>query len=197
MSKKQSGFSAVAALLVVVLIGIIGGTGWYVVNANNKANDTLNNSGLGIAAKPSQKKQSAPAPLPASAPSQDTATQINAILNKGDYQGLAPYMTDSINLVIQSTDFQGDGLSKSKALETISSYLVKSKASLGAELPWDFTGHSDFREKISKTKPCCINTFIDQGHIGISKDNWVVSYRLNNDQKIEAFYIAVSVDTLQ
>jgi cytoskeletal protein RodZ len=55
MSKKQSGFSVVAVLLILVIVGIIGGTGWYVVQANKNTNDTLNNSGLGTAAKSAKK----------------------------------------------------------------------------------------------------------------------------------------------
>jgi hypothetical protein len=58
--KRQSGFSAVAALLILVIVGIIGGTGWYVVQANNKATDTLDNAGLGTTAKAKKKKQTAP-----------------------------------------------------------------------------------------------------------------------------------------
>jgi hypothetical protein len=37
----QHGFSAVALLLLVVLITIIGGTGWYVWNSNKRSNDIL------------------------------------------------------------------------------------------------------------------------------------------------------------
>jgi hypothetical protein len=60
--KDRGGFSAVAALLIIVLIGIIGGTGWYVMQANKKTNDALNNAGLGTVAKASKKKQTTPPP---------------------------------------------------------------------------------------------------------------------------------------
>jgi hypothetical protein len=62
MKKNQSGFSAIAALLILVIVGIIGGTGWYVVQANNKATDTLDNAGLGTTAKAKKKKQTTPTP---------------------------------------------------------------------------------------------------------------------------------------
>lgn len=51
---KQHGFSVVEGLLIFIIIGIIGGTGWYVVNANKNADDTLNNAGLGNATKTSK-----------------------------------------------------------------------------------------------------------------------------------------------
>jgi len=68
MKRNHSGFTAVEGLLVFIIIMIIGGTGWYVVSANKKANDTLNNSGLGTTAKPSKKKQTTPAPAPQADP---------------------------------------------------------------------------------------------------------------------------------
>jgi hypothetical protein len=45
MKRNQCGFTAVAGLLVLVIVAIIGGTGWYVINANKNTDDTLNKSG--------------------------------------------------------------------------------------------------------------------------------------------------------
>jgi hypothetical protein len=59
-SNYQGGFSAVEGLLIFIIVGIIGGTGWYVMNANGKTNDTLDNAGLGTTAKASKKKQTNP-----------------------------------------------------------------------------------------------------------------------------------------
>jgi hypothetical protein len=60
--KSQGGFSAVEGLLIFIIIAVIGGTGWYVVSANKRANDVLNNSGLGTTAKTSKKTNPVPAP---------------------------------------------------------------------------------------------------------------------------------------
>lgn len=48
MKLNQKGFGAVEAILTMVIIGLIGGTGWYVWNAKNSTEDTLkpNNSSL-------------------------------------------------------------------------------------------------------------------------------------------------------
>jgi hypothetical protein len=61
--RNQGGFSAVEGLLIFIIVAIIAGTGWYVMSANNKTNDTLNNAGLGTAAKATKKKQTTPAPV--------------------------------------------------------------------------------------------------------------------------------------
>jgi hypothetical protein len=55
MKRNQCGFTAVAGLLVLVIVAIIGGTGWYVINANKNTDDTLNKSGLGTTTKSSKK----------------------------------------------------------------------------------------------------------------------------------------------
>src|SRR3989344_2360709 len=42
--KNQKGFSLVEGLLILVIVGLLGGTGWYVWNARTKTTDTLNNT---------------------------------------------------------------------------------------------------------------------------------------------------------
>jgi hypothetical protein len=44
MNKKQNGFSVVEGLLIFIIVGILGGTGWYVYNSNKKTNDLLNSA---------------------------------------------------------------------------------------------------------------------------------------------------------
>jgi type II secretory pathway pseudopilin PulG len=40
--KNQKGFSIIEAILILVIVGMIGGIGWYVWSAQNKVNQTLN-----------------------------------------------------------------------------------------------------------------------------------------------------------
>jgi hypothetical protein len=44
MKINEKGFSAVEGLLILIIVSIIGGAGWYVWNANNKAQDSLDNA---------------------------------------------------------------------------------------------------------------------------------------------------------
>jgi predicted negative regulator of RcsB-dependent stress response len=41
MKKPQEGFSAVEALLILIIVAILGGVGWYVWHANNEADKNL------------------------------------------------------------------------------------------------------------------------------------------------------------
>jgi Tfp pilus assembly protein PilX len=43
MKNNQNGFSVVEGLLILVIVGILSGTGLYVWNSNKKTNETLNN----------------------------------------------------------------------------------------------------------------------------------------------------------
>lgn len=43
LRKNQSGFGAIEAILIVVIVGIIGGAGWYVWKSQSEANNTLGN----------------------------------------------------------------------------------------------------------------------------------------------------------
>jgi hypothetical protein len=195
MKKNQYGFSAVEASLILVIVGIIGGTGWYVMRANKNTTDTLINSGLGAAAKTSKKKLTSPSVEQSADPAKGVVAQINGLLNKGEYLQLDTYMADKVSITIQSTDGNAD-FPKVDAAKRIDNYLTKSAASLGAKLPWDFKGHSDIREKISKSE-CCITSFKEQNHIGISQDNLIVAYNLNSNSRIESFYISGSADYIK
>jgi type II secretory pathway pseudopilin PulG len=42
--KNSKGFTIIEGLLIMVILGILGGTGWYVWSSHNKTTDTLNNA---------------------------------------------------------------------------------------------------------------------------------------------------------
>ncbi len=188
MKKNENGFSAVEVLFAIVLIAMIVGIGWYVIKTRNEANKSSNNtqSTSQTPSKPTSQKPVDKTP--------QVVAEINALINKGEYSKLDTYMTDKVLVVRQSTDGNGD-LSKADAAKSISTYLTKSSASLGANLPWDFTGHTESRDKISKSR--IISNYAGLGNIGISANNWVVAYRLNNDLKIDLFYLSISADIIE
>ena len=51
--KRQNGFAAIEALLIAVIIGIVGFTGWYVLNAKKNTDKSLssNNSSTPVIKK--------------------------------------------------------------------------------------------------------------------------------------------------
>jgi hypothetical protein len=44
MKRDSKGFSAVEGLLILIILGILAGVGWYVWKSNNQANKSLNNA---------------------------------------------------------------------------------------------------------------------------------------------------------
>jgi hypothetical protein len=190
--KNQKGFSVVVILLALLLITAIVFTGYYVYDKqrSEKKEETTNvtNDELANATK----KTSSPQPIDKT---KSTVEAINAIIVKGDYQALSDYMTESVQLVVQSTDGSGP-LPKKSAIASISNYLTKSEQSLGADLPWDFTGNPGFRDKVSKSSGI-IKNYVPQGHIAISANNWVLAYRLDDNTKINSFYMSVSADIIE
>lgn len=44
MIKNKSGFAVLETLLILIIIAIIGGTGWYVMTSKSKTNETFSNS---------------------------------------------------------------------------------------------------------------------------------------------------------
>lgn len=52
MKLNQKAFSAVEALLIIVIVGILGGTGYYVYHANKTTNDTLSSAAKDASGSP-------------------------------------------------------------------------------------------------------------------------------------------------
>jgi hypothetical protein len=57
MSKNQNGFSVIEGLLILVIVGILGGVGWYVWDSNKKSNDIYDKTDNNITAKSSPKPE--------------------------------------------------------------------------------------------------------------------------------------------
>jgi len=57
---NQGGFSAIETVLIIVMLGIIGGTGWYVWHSKQAANTALTNASNAQTAVPQGKPQTLP-----------------------------------------------------------------------------------------------------------------------------------------
>jgi hypothetical protein len=174
--RNETGFSTVELILVLVIVALIGVIGFMVHDHKDKTD-------------------SATAPTSRSASSQpgdqtSVTTAINTVINKGDYNGLVPYMSVSVKVVKEGTDAGGTYYSSTMAAATISDFYSKSN---GAELPWDFTGDSNYKSDAAKSTGA-VKEYITQGNIAVSKNNWVLGYNLNNDRKISSFYMSPSVN---
>jgi hypothetical protein len=175
--KDEKGFSTVEVVLVLVIVVLIGIVGFMVYNRKDKT-------------------VPAPAAATNSSASSQTgdetsgATAINTIINKDDYHGLATYMSDSVKVVKEGTDAGGTYYSSTAAAATISDFYSKSN---GAELPWDFTSDGGYKSEAAKSTGA-VKEYIMQGNIAVSKNNWVLGYNLNSNQKISSFYMSPSVN---
>lgn len=59
MKINHKGFSPVAIILLIVLVGLVGATGWYVYNSNKKTNESLNNAQNSVNSAADSKKATA------------------------------------------------------------------------------------------------------------------------------------------
>lgn len=189
MKTHQKGFSAIEILVVVVILGLVGAVGWLVYDRQQSNSDTK--SEVSQTAEKETVKEDA---TPVDKTSQVVA-EINALINKGEYLKLDAYMTDTVFVLRQSTDGNGS-VSKTQAAKSIDTYLTTTSASLGASLPWDFTGHPDFRKKVANSNGI-VKDYAAQGHYALSANNWVLAYSLNDDLKINSFYMSVSADLIE
>lgn len=174
--KNETGFSNIVVILVVVIVALIGVIGFMVYNRKDTAAPVPTTSNSSAASQASDQNS--------------VITVINSVINKGDYHELAAYMSDSVKVVKEGTDVNGSTYSSTAAAATISDFYSKSN---GAELPWDFTSDSNYMASAKKSTGA-VKEYIMQGHIAVSKNEWVLGYNLNSNQKISSFYMSPSVN---
>ncbi len=176
---NEKGISTVEVLLVLVIVALVVVIGLMVYNRRVKTSPTTTAANISTTSQPSGETSG--------------STAINTVINKGDYHGLAALMSDRVKVIKEGTDAGGSYYSSTAAAATISNFYSQSNTSQGAELPWDFTGHSDYRASAKKSTGA-VKEYIPQGHIAVSKNDWVLGYNLNSDQKISSFYVSGSVN---
>lgn len=79
LQRNQNGFTVVEALLVFVIVAIIGGTGWYVYNANKKTNSTYNEADRSSQSTAKFSKKNTKTPAKASIPTAKVHTDQEAV----------------------------------------------------------------------------------------------------------------------
>ena len=93
--RKSQGFTVAEGALILVIVGIVAGTGWYVWNSHNKANNSLNNadSTSRSATSPSLKKSS----------SRNTVDELNSVSSSDCNYSTAKSDTASLVAYINAT----------------------------------------------------------------------------------------------
>ena len=108
MRKNQKGFHALEALLILVLVGIIAGTGWYVWQSNKKTNKTLSEA--------SSVKYSQPTKKQTTSSKSTISTQTNTQLFVIKEWGVKAPHSGNLTLTIQSIDNQSVVVSSKELL---------------------------------------------------------------------------------
>lgn len=189
---KQSGFSTLEALLVVVLVGVVGFAGWYVYDSKNNANNAYNKAAsLSTAVKSSAKatpKKAAPTnstpvkPIISAALKENTAAAIDS----KNTAALGGYMASSVNVVVAGSEKQG---AESTALAVKDLDYFKDSVS-----PWNFS--LDAPTLTSYAGGFYGKYFGTDTIVGKSTDNMVVSFHVNADSKIDVIFMAAAASLL-
>ena len=97
MKARQRGFSAVEGLLILVILGIVGFTSWYVFHSNNNANQAYNNAAT------SGNSQTAASNLSGGAQNQSGATGCSLAMAVGQKDGAAGTFHENLIFTNQGT----------------------------------------------------------------------------------------------
>lgn len=181
---NKTGEKSLSTVVILLVISIVALVGIVIFLAYDKK-DTVVTTPATNNSTPSESAQADADP--------SESTPIDVLVNRGDYFGLAVQMTDTVKVIKEGTDANGSSYSNIEAAAVISDFYSKSDSSGGAELPWDFISIGAFKSDASKSTGA-IKEYIEQGHIAVSKNDWVLAYNLDGNQKITSFYMSPSVN---
>lgn len=191
-SQKQRGFTTLEALLILVVLAIVGFTGWYVYHARSNANANLTSAAnTQVAVKAKAKKTTAKATPVAPTTSVISASlkeNTAAAISSGNTAALEGYMTSSVNVVIAGSEKSG-AESAALAVKDLD-YLNSGTA------PWDF-------DLPAATLTTYQNGFYKQYFtadatiVGQAANGYVVSFGVNASGKIDTVFMSASTDQLQ
>jgi cytoskeletal protein RodZ len=189
---KEQGFASLEVLLIVVIVGILGFTGWYVIRANGNTKDNLSlAAGTNVAVKAKAKKTTTKTTTNTTSSSViSVALKENtaAAISSGNTAALEGYMAASVNVVIAGSEKTG-AETAAKAVSDLS-YLNSGTA------PWNFSVPA-------ATLTTWQNGFYKQYFgqnvtiVGEAANGYVVSFGVNASGKIDTVFMAASADLLQ
>lgn len=189
--KNQDGFSPVEWVLMLVIVGILAGTGWYVYKANSNSKDTLNlAAGTNVAVKQKAKKStttnsSTNASTAYTVPDSLKSNTADSV-KSGNTAALQGYMASSVNVVIAGSEKSGaeSAVLAIKDLDYLNS---------GTD-PWNFA--LDSATLNSYANGAYKSYFGSNTIVGQSANGYVVSFHVNNSGKIDTVFMSSSTDQL-
>ncbi len=190
MRKNQRGFGLLWILLIILLLALLGFAGWRVYDSRNKEAESKN---LPAPAKSADETPAKPTPEKAPADEVDNSQaladlkeNISAAIESGNTAALEGYMTNPITVVFAASEKGGP--------ETPTAAVADLNYLSGAVAPWDFNLSE---ATLNSYKAGFYSQFFEDGtYVGKSSDDYVVSFKINSDNKIATIFVAASADLL-
>lgn len=121
---NQNGFGAIETLLIIVIVGILGFTGWWVWNSKDKANSSFHNSGNSQTYSAKKK-----------APTQSSSKNTQKYLTIKEWGVRAPYASDdTLSYVFMSVDNNGN-ISYSSTTATYTAVIISKNLATNYDCP--------------------------------------------------------------
>jgi len=181
MRKNQKGFGAVGILIVLLVIALIGGIGWYIYDKNHTPKPT----GTVVIKKTTATKKAATTPA-ATTISDALKENIAAAIESKNTAALEGYMADSVTVVIAASE-KGGAETAAEAVNDLA-YLNNGTT------PWNFAIPA---ATLTNYKNGFYGQYFgDMTYVGQSANNYVVSFHVNNDGKIDKIFMSVNADLL-
>ncbi len=193
MKRRQSGFTTLELLLLVIILGIVAFVGYYVYNSRSKT-DSLYNSAAGttVAVKTPKKttSQQSPATTTPTKPVITNSLKENVAdsVKSGNTAALEGYMTSSVTVVIAGSE-KGGAESAAKAIMDLD-YLNYATA------PWNFSLDS---ATLAKYQAGAYKQYFTAGStiVGQSANDYLVSFGVNSNVKINTVFMSATTDQLK
>lgn len=189
MKNNQRGFGLIWILLLILLLALLGFGGWRVYDARNTEEESSNGPA------PAQSAEDTPAEDEIADEqveevdfviSESLIENIVASIKSGNTAALEGYMTNPVTVVFAASEKGGP--------ETPAEAVADLDYISSAVAPWDFElseATLASYEAGSYGQYFGANTVVGQ-----SADDYVISFKINNNNKIETIFVSASADLL-
>jgi len=133
---------------------------------------------------PSTQPTSIPSPIPQTEPEVDVSEQIIAAITSKNTQALEGYMADTVQVRLEASGCCGP-ITKSEAVSQLS-YLDPAGG-------WNFDPANQILINLAAAVP---DYYGSDWIVGVANNEYLVSFKLNNQNKIEAYNLAITYKLL-
>lgn len=182
---NAQGFSGIEGLLILVIIGLIGGVGFYVYQARDNA--VTEDKSTIVASNDDKNVVEANQEAPCTDPKAADVENIKASITSGNTAALEGFMAAKVNVIFAASEGLGERTA-SEAVGDITSFISDATA------PWNFalanpelSGYQAGSYKMY---------FPSNAVVGKSANKKLISFTFNCDGKINGVFLTPSTDIL-